>query len=104
MSNKWVSALHDYSAGINSLPSCVDIGTGRYNMRLKVLKGLTLIGESVLTDLPSAVVPFINELMQPTLPSIAIASGPSILIYKNLKPFYKFNIPTLDVDESENEA
>lgn len=42
--------------------------------------------------------------MQPTLPSIAIASGPSVLIYKNLKPFYKFNVPTLDVDETENEA
>lgn len=79
MSNKWVSALHDYSAGINSLPTCIglsdlygdgdykliigDIGTGKYNMRLKVFKGLTLIGESVLTDVPSAVVPFINELV-----------------------------------------
>ncbi|VDM49847.1 unnamed protein product [Toxocara canis] len=120
MSNKWVSALHDYSAGINSLPACIglsdlygdgdykliigDIGTSRYNMRLKVFKGLTLVGESVLTDVPSAVVPFINELMQPTLPSIAISSGPSVLIYKNLKPFYKFNIPPMEVNETESEA
>ncbi|VDK55414.1 unnamed protein product [Anisakis simplex] len=120
MSSKWVSALHDHSAGINSVPECVglsdlhgdgdykliigDMGTGRYNMRLKVFKGLTLIGESVLTDVPSAVVPFINELIQPTLPSIAISSGPSILIYKNLKPFYKFNIPAMEINDSEMEA
>lgn len=74
---KWVSALHSTSLGINTFPSCVgladlygdgdyklvigDYGTEKYNIRLKVFKGLQLIGENVLGDLPAAVVPFTNE-------------------------------------------
>ena len=32
------------------------------------------------------------------IPGIAVASGSSVFVYKNLKPFFKFNIPQLDVD------
>lgn len=79
MSDKWISSLNDGALGINTFAACVslsdlygdgdykliigDIGTGRYNMKLKLFKGITLIGESALTDVPSAVVPLINELV-----------------------------------------
>uniref|UniRef100_A0A0R3RI75 BBS1 domain-containing protein n=1 Tax=Elaeophora elaphi TaxID=1147741 RepID=A0A0R3RI75_9BILA len=119
-SSKWVSALSATSIGLNTLPSCVcladlhgdgdfklvigDFGTEKYDIRLKVFRGLQLIGENVLSDLPSALVSFTNENVQPNLASLAVACGPSILIYKNLKPFYKFTPPSLEINEDEAEA
>lgn len=76
-SSKWVSALNSTSVAVNTLPSCVclsdlygdgdyklvigDFGTEKYDIRLKVFRGLQLIGENVLSDLPSAIVSFNNE-------------------------------------------
>lgn len=42
--------------------------------------------------------------VQPSLSSLAVACGSSILIYKNLKPFYKFTPPSLEINEDEAEA
>ncbi|VDK84525.1 unnamed protein product [Litomosoides sigmodontis] len=119
-SSQWVSALNSTSVALNTLPSCVclsdlhgdgdyklvigDFGTERYDIRLKVFRGLQLIGENVLSDLPSAIVSFNNENVQPNLSSLAVACGSSILIYKNLKPFYKFTPPSLEINEDEAEA
>ncbi len=77
MSNKWVSAVTEPMAGLNTLGTCLgladlvgdgdqklvlaDLGTGRYNMRLKVFKGVVLVAESALVDAPSALVPFFME-------------------------------------------
>ncbi|KAL3993974.1 Ciliary BBSome complex subunit 1 family protein [Acanthocheilonema viteae] len=118
--SKWVSALNSSSVGLNTLPSCVcltdlygdgdfklvigDFGTEKYDIRLKVFRGIQLIGENVLSDLPSAIVSFNNENVQPNLSSLAVACGPSILIYKNLKPFYKFTPPSLEINDDEAEA
>lgn len=76
-STKWVSALNAATLGLNTLPSCIcltdlygdgdyklvigDFGTEKYDIRLKVFRDLQLIGESVLSDLPSALVSFNNE-------------------------------------------
>ncbi|KAM3719895.1 Bardet-Biedl syndrome 1 protein [Dirofilaria immitis] len=119
-SANWVSALNATSLGFNTLPSCVcladlhgdndyklvigDFGTEKYDIRLKVFRGLQLIGENVLSDLPSALVSFNNENIQSSLSSLAVACGSSILIYKNLKPFYKFTPPSLEINEDEAEA
>ncbi|CAJ0927531.1 unnamed protein product, partial [Mesorhabditis belari] len=118
MTNKWVNALHDDAAQVNTLYPCVglgdlsgdgdvklvvaDMGTSRFNMKLKVFKGVSLAAESALAELPTALVTFINE--QNTIPSVAVASGPSLLIYKNLKPFYKFTVPSTKINEVEEEA
>ncbi|KAK6729924.1 hypothetical protein RB195_006773 [Necator americanus] len=74
----------------------------RFNMRLKVFKGVTVVGESALADLPTAVVSFYNEKI--SLPAIGVASGSYIRIYKNLKPFYQYNIPSAPVHKVEQEA
>ncbi|RHY38223.1 hypothetical protein DYB30_011476 [Aphanomyces astaci] len=42
------------------------------------------------------------ESTRPRTPSIAVASGPSIYIYRNMRPYYKFAIPVLDVDPEED--
>ncbi|PAV64402.1 hypothetical protein WR25_11417 [Diploscapter pachys] len=39
-----------------------------------------------------------------SVPSLALASGPSLLIYKNLKPFYKFTTPSSKVNRVEEEV
>ncbi|VDL71825.1 unnamed protein product [Nippostrongylus brasiliensis] len=62
-------------------------------MRLKVFKGVSMVAESALADMPSAVVSFYNEKI--ALPAIGVASGSYIRVYKNLKPFYQATITCL---------
>ncbi|CAJ0565473.1 unnamed protein product, partial [Mesorhabditis spiculigera] len=118
MTNKWVNALHDDAAQVHAIGPCVtmgdlngdgdvklivaDMGINRINMRLRIFKGVGVVGESVLAEVPGAVCCFHNE--QTTVPSVAIASGHSLLIYKNLKPFYKFTVPGSKVNPIEEEA
>ncbi|VDO41906.1 unnamed protein product [Haemonchus placei] len=115
---KWMSALSDEQAGVFTFAHCVclsdmygdgdtklvlaHVGSSRFNMRLKVFKGVTVVGESALADMPTAVVSFYNEKI--TLPALGVASGSYIRIYKNLKPFYQYNTPSAPVHKVEQEA
>ena len=67
--------------------------------RLKLLKGLTLVTDTFLPDEPAGVVAFMEE--NANLPSIAVAIGASILIYRNMKPYYRCNVESMDLDPSE---
>ncbi|KAJ8309310.1 hypothetical protein KUTeg_014184 [Tegillarca granosa] len=85
--DKWLDAYHDPVASLYTMTQCIalsdiqadgdwklviaDLGTGSYNMKLKVYK------------------------------AIAVASGPYIYVYKNLKPYFKFTLPTLEVNPIE---
>ena len=40
---------------------------------------------------------------EPRIPAIAVASGTQIYIYKNLKPYFKFQLPSLEVHPVEKE-
>uniref|UniRef100_W6NDG1 Bardet-Biedl syndrome 1 protein isoform 2 n=1 Tax=Haemonchus contortus TaxID=6289 RepID=W6NDG1_HAECO len=78
---KWMSALSDEQAGVFTFAHCVclsdmygdgdtklvlaHVGSSRFNMRLKVFKGVTVVGESALGDMPTAVVSFYNEKISP---------------------------------------
>uniref|UniRef100_A0A0K0D377 BBS1 domain-containing protein n=1 Tax=Angiostrongylus cantonensis TaxID=6313 RepID=A0A0K0D377_ANGCA len=125
---KWVSALSDDQAGVFTFSSCVclsdmygdgdtklvvaHIGSSKFNLRLKVIKGVTVVGECALAEMPTAVVSFYNEKfprkstkrIQATLPAIGVASGSFIRVYKNLKPFYQYNTPSAPVHSVEQEA
>lgn len=35
--------------------------------------------------------------------AIAVASGPYIYVYKNLRPYFKFTLPTLEVNPVESD-
>ena len=35
--------------------------------------------------------------------AIAVASGPYIYVYKNLRPYFKFTLPTLEVNSQEQD-
>ena len=78
-----------------------DLGTGDYNMKLRVYKGTQLVTENTLIDLPTGVVTFHMDTTHPPIPAIAVASAAHIYIYKNLRPYFKFTLPTLEILAAE---
>ncbi|XP_064407943.1 Bardet-Biedl syndrome 1 protein isoform X3 [Latimeria chalumnae] len=73
-------------------------------MKLKVYKGTNLLSENTLLDLPTGVAIFLMDQNEPLTPAIAVASGPYIYIYKNLRPYFKFTLPALEVNPLEQEV
>lgn len=75
--SKWINAFSDPLAGLYTFPTCMaladlngdgdhkliiaDLGTGKYNMKLKVYKGVTLLAENALVDLPTSVSTFFMD-------------------------------------------
>lgn len=73
-------------------------------MRLKVYRGTGLASESTLLDLPAAVTTFLMDQNEPRTPAVAVASGPFIYVYKNLRPYFKFTLPPLDANPLEQDV
>ncbi|KAK4326344.1 hypothetical protein Pmani_003138 [Petrolisthes manimaculis] len=119
-SERWLTAHHDPLASLYTFGSCMaladlhgdgdskliiaDLGTGAYNMKLKVYKGTNLMSENTLIDLPTGVITFHMDTTEPRVPAVAVASGSYIYIYKNLRPYFKFTLPTLEVNPTEFDA
>ena len=61
------------------------------------------ISENTIIDLPTGVVTIHMDQTEPRIPAIAVASGTQIYIYKNLKPYFKFQLPSLEVHPVEKE-
>ncbi|XP_003740934.1 Bardet-Biedl syndrome 1 protein [Galendromus occidentalis] len=119
--DRWLTAYHDRFAGFNTVTPNIcsadlfadgdnklliaDMGAewGK-NMQLRVYKGTSLLSEHTLVDLPLAIAPFYMNLPGPKTPAIAVASGSSIYVYRNMRPFYKYTLPALKVAEAELEA
>lgn len=40
---------------------------------------------------------------EPRIPAVAVASGSHIYIYKNMRPYFKFTLPTLDIHPTEKD-
>ncbi|XP_006860945.1 PREDICTED: Bardet-Biedl syndrome 1 protein isoform X2 [Chrysochloris asiatica] len=109
--SKWLDAHYDPMANIHTFSACLaladlhgdgeyklvvgDLGPGERQPRLKVLKGPTVLTESPLPALPSAAVTFLMEQHEPRTPALALASGPCVYVYKNLRPYFKFSLPPL---------
>ncbi|XP_026171414.1 BBSome complex member BBS1 [Mastacembelus armatus] len=117
---KWLDAHYDPVAGLFAFSSCVDLadlsgdgesrlvvgdlGAGSSGMKLKVYRGTALMSESALLDLPTGVVAFFMDLHEPRIPAVAVASGPCIYVYKNLRPYFKFTLPSLEVNTLEQDV
>ncbi|XP_077996781.1 BBSome complex member BBS1-like [Glandiceps talaboti] len=117
--SKWLDAHYDPVASLYTFTSCLalsdlngdgenklivaDLGTGSYDMKLKVYKGTTLMSENAIIDLPTGVSTFFMDTNEPRTPAIAVASGPYIYVYKNLRPYFKFTLPPLDVNPVEQD-
>ncbi|XP_039625092.1 Bardet-Biedl syndrome 1 protein [Polypterus senegalus] len=120
VNSKWLDAHYDPVANLYTFSSCValadlhgdgesklvvgDLGSGASNMKLKVFKGTSLMTENTLLDLPTGLVAFHMDQNEPRTPAIAVASGPFIYVYKNLRPYFKFTLPPLEVNELEQEV
>jgi Bardet-Biedl syndrome 1 protein len=57
--------------------------------------------ETPLLDLPTGVCTFFMDDTMPRTPAVAVASGSYLYIYKNLRPYFKFTLPTLEVNATE---
>ncbi|ELT99525.1 hypothetical protein CAPTEDRAFT_108485, partial [Capitella teleta] len=117
--DKWLEAHYDPVSSLYTFTQCItmsdinadgdhkliiaDLGTGSYDMKLKVYKGTSLMTENAIIDLPTGVVTFYMDTNEPHTPAIAVASGPFIYVYKNLRPYFKFTLPTLSVNPVEQD-
>ncbi|XP_047480253.1 Bardet-Biedl syndrome 1 protein-like [Penaeus chinensis] len=117
---RWLTGHQDPLASLYTFNSCMaladlhgdgeskliiaDLGTGTFNMKLKVYKGTSLMSENTLIDLPTGVITFHMDTTEPRVPAVAVASGSYIYIYKNLRPYFKFTLPTLEVNPTEFDA
>jgi len=109
----WLDAWKDPLAGVRAFSSCIELadvhGDGNHklliadaNRTLKVFSGTELVAENPLLDVPSALCCFYmtyNDAVH--RPAIAVSSGPYIYIYMNLRPYYKFTLPPVDVNQIE---
>ncbi|KAM9773056.1 Bardet-Biedl syndrome 1 protein isoform X3 [Syngnathus typhle] len=120
---KWLDAHFDPVAGLRTFTSCAALadlsgdgdgrlvvadlgggGGGGASMKLKVYGGTALSSESVLLDLPCGLAAFFMDLHEPRVPAVAVASGPCVYVYKNLRPYFKFTLPGLDVNTLEQDV
>ncbi|XP_004713759.2 Bardet-Biedl syndrome 1 protein isoform X1 [Echinops telfairi] len=117
--SKWLDAHYDPMANIHTFSSCLALadlhGDGEYKLvvgdlgpreqqpRLKVLKGPMVLTESPLPALPAAAVTFLMGQHEPRTPALALASGPCVYVYKNLRPYFKFSLPPLPANPLEQD-
>ncbi|XP_076805995.1 BBSome complex member BBS1-like [Clavelina lepadiformis] len=111
--SNWLNAHYDPVAGFYTFSTCItfadlngdgdhklviaDLGTGLYNMTIKVLKGTSIIQENALLDLPTGVTSVYMDLAEPRTPGVVVASGSGLFVYKSMRPYYKYNLPLLPV-------
>uniref|UniRef100_A0A2I3GZH0 BBSome complex member BBS1 n=1 Tax=Nomascus leucogenys TaxID=61853 RepID=A0A2I3GZH0_NOMLE len=116
---KWLDAHYDPMANIHTFSACLaladlhgdgeyklvvgDLGPGGQQPCLKVLKGPLVITESPLPALPAAAATFLMEQHEPRTPALALASGPCVYVYKNLRPYFKFTLPQLPPNPLEQD-
>lgn len=55
-------------------------------------------------DIPVALCTFYTDTNRPRTPAVAVASGPYVFIYRNLRPYFKFTLPPVPIDRSEAEV
>lgn len=115
----WLNVHHDPIASLYTFSSCMaledlnndgeykllvgDLGTGQNNIKLKMYEGTQLKFQTPLLDLPTGICTFYMDTTVPRSPAIAVASGPFVYIYKNLRPYFKFSLPGMDLNETEND-
>ncbi|XP_066144542.1 Bardet-Biedl syndrome 1 protein homolog [Euwallacea fornicatus] len=118
--SRWLEAHTDRCAALTTLPRnavLADIsGTGDYHLvitdlkfdkdtkcRLKVYKGTLLTTDQPLANIPSSVISFYADQLEPRIPVVAVACGSELFLYKNQKPFYKFRVPFCPLTREESD-
>ena len=119
-SSLFLDAWVDSVANIRSLSCCIrsaDLQSdGEYRLvivdsallsekerRLRVYKGTSFQSEVALLSAPVACCVFYPDQSHPQIPSVAVASGPNVFVYRNMRPYFKFTVPPLEVVPNEME-
>jgi Bardet-Biedl syndrome 1 protein len=108
----WLHAWHDPVSDIKAYSNCLCLadlnGDGDNKIliadmerKLKIYKGTTLVSEHALLDVPVALCAFYSDTNIPRTPAVAVASGPYVFIYRNLRPYFKFTLPPVEIDRQE---
>lgn len=113
-SGPWLNAWHDPVAGMKAYSNGLafsDLHSDNnyflliadHNMKLKAYRGTSLITQQDLVEPPAALCAFYSDSGATKTPSVAVACGACVYIYRNMRPFYKFTVPEarLGVMESE---
>lgn len=66
--------------------------------------GTSLSSVHTLVDTPTALAVFWADSALPRVPSVAIAAGPYVYVYRNLRPYLKFALPNLQLTVEEMQA
>jgi Bardet-Biedl syndrome 1 protein len=72
--------------------------------RIRIFKGTTIQWEQKLLDVPCAVQCFYHEVASPPIPTLAVASGHQVFIYRYMRPYLKFTLPPIGIDAAEQEV
>ncbi|XP_028565697.2 BBSome complex member BBS1 isoform X2 [Podarcis muralis] len=118
--SKWLDAHYDPVASLYTFSSCVtladlhgdgdcklvvgDLGPTGHEMKLKVYHGMDLLSENVLLDLPTSVAAFLMERHELCVPAVGVAAGPYIYVYKNMRPYFRYALPPLEVNSTEKDV
>ncbi|ORC92042.1 putative Bardet-Biedl syndrome 1 protein [Trypanosoma theileri] len=107
----WIYAFRDHLAGLQCFSNCIVVadikGNGDYKLviadgsrRLKVFGGTSLVSQLQLLSVPSSITVFYAEGGDDVQrPVIAVACGPYIFMYRDMKPLYRFTVPSVELDE-----
>mmetsp|Transcript_89952 Transcript_89952/g.142135 ORF Transcript_89952/g.142135 Transcript_89952/m.142135 type:complete len:595 (-) Transcript_89952:174-1958(-) len=110
----WLDAWHDPVAGMSAYSSFMCLsdlqadGDHRLIMvdlkkRIRIYKGTTISWEQKLLDVPCAVQCFYHEVATPPIPTLAVASGHQVFIYRYMRPYLKFTLPPVEITPTEQE-
>eukprot|EP00403_Amphidinium_massartii_P031176 CAMPEP_0178386438 /NCGR_PEP_ID=MMETSP0689_2-20121128/8560_1 /TAXON_ID=160604 /ORGANISM="Amphidinium massartii, Strain CS-259" /LENGTH=599 /DNA_ID=CAMNT_0020006775 /DNA_START=42 /DNA_END=1838 /DNA_ORIENTATION=- len=110
----WLDAWHDPVAGMTAYSPFMCLadlhadGDHRLIMvdlkkRIRIYKGTTIQWEQKLLDVPCAVQCFYHEVASPPIPTLAVASGHQVYIYRYMRPYLKFTLPPIEIDPVEQE-
>ncbi|CAL1173642.1 unnamed protein product [Cladocopium goreaui] len=110
----WLDAWHDPVAGMSCyssflcLADLVADGDHRLVMvdmkkRIRMYKGTTIQWEHKLPDVPCAVQAFYHEVGNPPIPTLAVASGHRVLIFRNMRPSMQYRLPPIEIDPVESQ-
>ncbi|XP_075254915.1 BBSome complex member BBS1-like [Convolutriloba macropyga] len=122
---KFLTAFNDPVAQIHTFSSCIALADltrdGDYKLiladfgkldlaaeessgvsvKLKVFQGTQMKMENQILDFPTGICALYIDNNMPRTPAIAVASGQSVYVYKNMRPFYKYTLPPLPVSQLE---
>ncbi|KAF6257953.1 bardet-biedl syndrome 1 protein [Scenedesmus sp. NREL 46B-D3] len=109
----WLDAWADPVAGLNAFTNCIHTcnlyGDGDWRLivadadkKIKVWKGTAKASEHALLEAPVAITSFITDGAAPRLPTLAVAAGPNVYMFRSLRPYYKFTLPTSALAPAED--